>query len=180
MVPTLKRPLIILNLHKFPLRSLYEEGKGTPALVCVELDYSGKAWDIALAYAQAVGCTGAGVIKSTFKEETEADLFGEQAILWRGVHELVKAGFETLIQGGYQPEVTYFEVFHEMELIADLIIRGGMTLVNDSIRLTAEYGALSKGKIVITEDSRRGVKKILDGIQGGSFATEWLLENQAG
>ena len=174
---------VIMTAPKAPgfrVRSLYEEGKGTPALVCVEQDYSGNAWEIALAYAKAVGYTRAGVIKSTFKEETETDLFGEQAILWGGVHELVKAGFETLIQAGYQPEVAYFEVFHEMELIVDLMIRGGMTLVNDCISITAEYGALSKGKFVITEDSRRGMRKILDGIQDGSFATEWLLENQAG
>ena len=174
---------VIMTAPKAPgfrVRSLYEEGKGTPALVCVEQDYSGKAWDIALAYAKAVGYTRAGVIKSTFKEETETDLFGEQAILWGGVHELVKAGFETLVEAGYQPEVAYFEVFHEMELIVDLMIRGGMTLVNDSISHTAEYGALTKGKFVITEDSRKGMKKILEGIQDGSFSTEWLLESQAG
>lgn len=164
----------------FRVRSLYQEGKGTPALVCVEQDYSGKALEVALAYSKAVGYTRAGVIQSTFKEETETDLFGEQAILWGGISELVKSGFETLVKAGYQPEVAYFEVFHEMGLVVDLMIRGGMTLVNDSISHTAEYGALTKGKLVITKDSREGMKKILECIQDGSFATEWLLENQVG
>jgi len=164
----------------FRVRSLYQEGKGTPALVCVEQDYTGKALEFALAYSKAVGYTRAGVIQSTFKEETETDLFGEQAILWGGISELVKSGFETLVEAGYQPEVAYFEVFHEMGLVVDLMIRGGMTLVNDSISHTAEYGALTKGKLVITKDSREGMKKILEGIQDGSFATQWLLENQVG
>jgi len=139
----------------FRVRSLYQEGKGTPALACVEQDYSGKALEFALAYPKAVGYTRAGVIQSTFKEETGTDLFGEQAILWGGVSELVKPGFETLVDEGYQPEVAYSEVFHEMGLIVDLMIRGGMTLVNNSISVTAEYGALTRGKLVITEESRR-------------------------
>lgn len=164
----------------FRVRSLYQEGKGTPALACVEQDYSGKALEFALAYSKAVGYTKGGVIQSTFKEETETDLFGEQAILWGGISELVKAGFETLIDAGYQPEVAYFEVFHEMGLIVDLMIRGGMSLVNSSISDTAEYGALTRGKLVINEESRKGMKEILERIQDGSFATEWLLENQAG
>jgi len=164
----------------FRVRELYEEGKGTPALVCVKQDYSGKALDYALAYAKGVGYTRAGVIQSTFKEETETDLFGEQAVLWGGLLELVKAGFETLVEAGYQPEIAYFEVFHEMGLVVDLMIRGGISLVNNSISTTAEYGAVTRGKSVINEESRKGMKKILEGIQDGSFATEWLLESQVG
>lgn len=174
---------VIMTAPKAPgfrVRSLYQEGKGTPALACVEQDHSGKALEFALAYSKAVGYTRAGVIQSTFKEETETDLFGEQAILWGGVSELVKAGFEKLIRAGYQPEVAYFEVFHEMGLIVDLMIRGGMSLVNSSISNTAEYGALTRGKFVITEESRRGMDEILERIQDGTFATEWFLENQAG
>ena len=164
----------------FRVRELYNEGKGTPALVCVEQDYSGKALEFALASAKAIGYTRAGVLLSTFKEETETDLFGEQAILWGGLTELVKAGFETLVEAGYQPEIAYFEVFHEMGLVVDLMIRGGMTLVNDSISTTAQYGGLTRGKSVITAESRKGMKRILESVQDASFATEWRLESQVG
>ncbi len=162
------------------VRRMYEEGAGVPALVAVQQDYTGQALQIALAYAKGIGCTRAGVIETTFKEETETDLFGEQAVLCGGVTELVRAGFDTLVEAGYQPEIAYFECLHELKLIVDLMYEGGISTMRYSISNTAEYGDLTRGKRIITEETRREMKKILKEIQDGSFAREWLLENQVG
>lgn len=162
------------------VRRVYEEGKGVPNLVAVYQDYSGKAFDIALAYAKGIGGTRAGVIQTTFKEETETDLFGEQAVLCGGVTELMKAGFETLVEAGYQPEIAYFECLHEMKLIVDLIYEGGFSKMRYSISDTAEFGDYMTGKRIITEDTRAEMKKVLSEIQTGEFAKKWLLENQVG
>jgi len=162
------------------LRQLYTEGIGLPALVAVHQDASGKARDIALAYARGIGCTRAGVIETTFAEETETDLFGEQTVLCGGVTALVKAGFETLVEAGYQPEIAYFECFHELKLIVDLMYNGGLTHMRKSVSDTAEYGDYTRGPRVIDDLAKDEMRLILSEIQDGSFAKEWILENQAG
>jgi len=162
------------------LRQLYTEKIGIPALVAVYQDASGKAKDIALAYAKGIGCARAGVIETSFAEETETDLFGEQAVLCGGVTALVKAGFETLVNAGYQPEIAYFEVFHELKLIVDLMYQGGLGYMRYSISDTAEYGDYTRGPRIIDETTREEMEQILAEIQDGSFAKEWILENQAG
>jgi ketol-acid reductoisomerase len=160
------------------VRSQYEEGRGVPCLIAIHQDASGKAKDYALAYAKGIGGARAGVLETTFKEETETDLFGEQAVLCGGVTELIKAGFKTLVDAGYQPESAYFECLHEMKLIVDLINEGGLSFMRYSISDTAEYGDYVSGKRVITEESRQGMKQILSEIQDGTFARNWLVENQ--
>ncbi|MGE4273318.1 MAG: ketol-acid reductoisomerase [Desulfitobacterium sp.] len=160
------------------VRRTYEEGAGVPGLIAVHQDASGRAYDLALAYAKGIGCTRAGVLETTFKEETETDLFGEQAVLCGGVSELIKAGFDTLVEAGYQPESAYFECLHEMKLIVDLIYEGGMSWMRYSISDTAEYGDMVVGKRIITDETRKEMKKVLGEIQDGTFAKNWLLENQ--
>jgi len=162
------------------LRQTYTEGSGPPALVAVHQDATGKAKDIALAYAKGIGCTRAGVLETTFAEETETDLFGEQVVLCGGVACLVKAAFETLIEAGYQPEVAYFECMHELKLIVDLFYKGGLSFMNYSVSDTAEYGGYISGPRIINEETRYEMEEILAEIQDGSFATRWILENQAG
>lgn len=162
------------------VRSEYVRGAGVPALVAIHQDASGNALQTALAYGSGIGATRAGVMETTFQEETETDLFGEQAVLCGGVSELIKAGFETLVQAGYQPEIAFFECMHELKLITDLIYRGGLAYMRYSISDTAEYGDLTRGKRVINEESRAEMKKILGEIQSGQFAREWILENQSG
>ena len=161
------------------LRRLYTEGSGPPALVAVHQDASGKAKDIALAYAKGIGCAGAGVLETTFAEETETDLFGEQTVLCGGVTSLVKAAFETLVEAGYQPEIAYFECFHELKLIVDLMYQGGMSYMRYSVSDTAEYGDYTRGPRVIDDMVKDEMSQILAEIQDGSFAKEWILENQA-
>lgn len=161
------------------VRSQFVEGKGVPCLVAVHQDASGKAKDNALAYAAGIGGARAGVLETTFQEETETDLFGEQAVLCGGVTELIKAGFETLVEAGYQPESAYFECLHEMKLIVDLMNQGGMSYMRYSISDTAEYGDYTTGKRIITEDTRKEMKQVLKEIQDGTFAKNWILENQA-
>jgi len=162
------------------LRQLYTEGSGAPALVAIHQDASGKAKDNALAYAKGIGCTRAGVLETTFAEETETDLFGEQTVLCGGVTSLVKAGFETLIEAGYQPEIAYFECFHELKLIVDLMYQGGLKYMRYSVSDTAEYGDYTRGPRVINELVKDEMLQILAEIQDGTFAREWILENQAG
>jgi len=162
------------------LRQVYTEGKGTPAIVAVHQDASGKARDIALAYAKGIGCSRAGVIETTFAEETETDLFGEQTVLCGGITCLIKAGFETLVEAGYQPEIAYFEVLHELKLIVDLIYQGGFNYMRYSVSDTAEYGDYTRGPRVIDDMVKDEMAQILAEIQDGSFAKEWILENQAG
>lgn len=162
------------------VRRMYADGAGVPGLIAIEQDYSGKAHDIALAYACGIGCTRAGVIETTFKEETETDLFGEQCVLCGGVTELVKAGFETLVDAGYQPEIAYFECLHELKLIVDLMYEGGMGYMRYSISDTAEWGDYIKGPQVIGDESRIAMYEALKEIQEGEFARDWLLENQIG
>jgi len=162
------------------VRSEYVRGAGVPALVAIHQDRSGQALQSALAYASGIGATRAGVIETTFKEETETDLFGEQAVLCGGVSELIKAGFDTLVEAGYQPEIAFFECMHELKLIVDLIYRGGLAYMRYSVSDTAEYGDLSRGKRIITEQTRVEMKKMLAEVQSGEFAREWILENQAG
>ncbi len=162
------------------VRREYQEGRGVPALVAVEKDESKKAFKIAMAYAKGIGATRAGVIQTTFREETETDLFGEQAVLCGGLTELLRAGFETLVNAGYQPEIAYFECLHEMKLIIDLIYQGGISYMRFSISNTAEYGDLTRGKRIITDETRKEMKKILAEIQSGQFAKEWILENLSG
>jgi ketol-acid reductoisomerase len=162
------------------LRRLYTEGLGPPALVAIHQDASGKAKETALAYAKGIGCARAGVLETTFAEETETDLFGEQTVLCGGVSSLIKAGFETLIEAGYQPEIAYFEVCHELKLIVDLIYQGGLSYMRYSVSDTAEYGDYTRGPRVIDDLVREEMEQILAEIQDGSFATEWILENQAG
>jgi len=162
------------------VRRMYVEGVGVPSLVAVHQDYTGNALNIALAYAKGIGSTRAGVIETTFKEETETDLFGEQVVLCGGVTELVRAGFDTLVEAGYQPEIAYFECMHELKLIVDLMYEGGISWMRYSISDTAEYGDLTRGKRIITQETRAEMKRILEEIQNGSFAREWLLENQVG
>jgi len=162
------------------LRQLYTEGMGPPAIVAVHQDSSGKAKDIALAFSKGIGCSQAGVIETTFAEETETDLFGEQTVLCGGVTSLIKAGFETLVEAGYQPEIAYFEILHELKLIVDLIYRGGLSYMRYSVSDTAEYGDLTRGPRVIDDLVREEMIQILSEIQDGTFAKEWILENQAG
>lgn len=162
------------------VRRQYQEGQGVPSLIAVYQDASGKARDIALAYASGIGAGRAGIIETTFREETETDLFGEQAVLCGGVCELMKAGFETLVEAGYHPEMAYFECIHEMKLIVDLINEGGFAKMRYSISDTAEYGDYRTGKRVITEETREEMRKVLHEIQDGTFASEWIQENRAG
>jgi ketol-acid reductoisomerase len=162
------------------LRELYTEGMGPPAIVAVHQDASGKARNIALAYAKGLGCSKAGVIETTFAEETETDLFGEQTVLCGGVSALIKAGFETLVEAGYQPEIAYFEVLHELKLITDLIYEGGLTFMRQTVSDTAEYGDYTRGPRVIDDMVKAEMEQILAEIQDGTFAREWILENQAG
>jgi ketol-acid reductoisomerase len=161
------------------VRRQFTEGKGVPSLVAVEQDASGAALQTALAYAKGIGATRAGVIQTTFKEETETDLFGEQVVLCGGVTELVRAGFDTLVAAGYQPEIAYFECLHELKLIVDLIYEGGISYMRYSISDTAEYGDLTRGTMIIDEETRLIMQEILEAVQDGSFAREWILENQA-
>ena len=161
------------------MRDLFVQGPGVPGLLAVQQDVSGKARDVALAYGKGVGCTRAGVIETTFKEETETDLFGEQTVLCGGVSALIKAAFETLVKAGYQPEVAYFECMHELKLIVDLFYQGGLAYMRYSVSDTAEFGDYSRGPRVVDEHVRAEMQKILGEIQSGQFAREWVLENQA-
>lgn len=162
------------------VRSQYTEGRGVPSLIAIHQDASGKAKDYALAYASGIGAGRAGILETTFREETETDLFGEQAVLCGGVTELMKAGFETLVEAGYQPESAYFECVHEMKLIVDLINQGGFAYMRYSISDTAEYGDYMVGKRIITDETRKEMKKVLAEIQDGTFASRWIMENKAG
>ncbi len=162
------------------VREMFKKGIGVPALVAVEQDYTKQALQVALAYAKGLGATKAGVIETTFKEETETDLFGEQCVLCGGTTELIRAGFDTLVEAGYQPEIAYFECLHELKLIVDLIYERGITGMREAISNTAEYGDLTRGRVIINQDTRQRMKKILADIQSGSFAKEWILENHAG
>jgi ketol-acid reductoisomerase len=159
-------------------RRLFTEGKGVPCLLAIEQNYSGKAKQLALAYAKGLGGTRAGVIETTFRDETETDLFGEQTVLCGGLSELIRAGFDTLVEAGYRPELAYFECLHEVKLITDLINEGGITWMRYSISDTAEYGDLTRGRRIITDETRREMKKILSEIQNGDFAKEWIMENR--
>jgi ketol-acid reductoisomerase len=162
------------------VRRQFVEGNGVPGLVAVHRDASGSARDLVLAYAKGIGCTRAGVIETSFKEEAETDLFGEQAVLCGGVTELVRAGYETLVDAGYDPRLAYFECLHELKLIVDLMYEKGITGMRHSISNTAEYGDLTRGKRVISDPTRQAMRQILDQIQSGEFAREWIAENQAG
>ncbi len=162
------------------VRRQYEEGHGTPVLVAVAQDATGKAWDLAKSYAAAIGGTKAGALVTTFQEETESDLFGEQAVLCGGVTALVNAGFETLVNAGYQPEVAYFECMHELKLIVDLMYEGGESWMRYSVSDTAEYGDLTRGPRVIGEPTRQAMATLLADIQSGEFAREWVAEDDAG
>jgi ketol-acid reductoisomerase len=161
------------------VRRIYTQGEGVPALVAVYQDYTGNAFQTALAYAKGVGATRAGVLETSFKEETETDLFGEQAVLCGGTTALIKAGFETLVEAGYKPEIAYFECLHELKLIVDLIHEGGLSWMRHSISDTAEYGDLTRGERIITNATRDAMRGLLKDIQTGEFAREWILENQA-
>jgi len=161
------------------MRDLFTQGPGVPALVAVQQDVTGKAKDMALAYGKGVGCTRAGVIETTFKEETETDLFGEQTTLCGGISHLIKAAFETLVEAGYQPEVAYFECMHEMKLIVDLFYQGGLAYMRYSVSDTAEYGDYTRGPRIVNDATKAEMKKILGEIQSGTFARDWVLENQA-
>lgn len=162
------------------VRRMYEEGKGVPSLLAIYKDYSGKAKDIALSYAKGIGSLRAGVIETTFKEETETDLFGEQAVLCGGVNELIKYGFEVLVEAGYQPEIAYFECLNELKLIVDLIYEGGIINMWRGVSDTAKYGGLTVGPKIITKDVKELMKKALERVQNGEFAREWVLENKSG
>jgi ketol-acid reductoisomerase len=162
------------------VRRQFEAGQGTPVLVAVAQDATGKAWDLVKSYAKAIGGTRAGALVTTFKEETESDLFGEQAVLCGGVSALVSAGFETLVNAGYQPEVAYFECLHELKLIVDLMQEGGLAWMRYSVSDTAEYGDLTRGPRVIAEPSRQAMTQILVDIQSGEFAREWIAEDDTG
>jgi len=162
------------------VRRQFTEGSGVPGLIAVAQDATGNARALALAYAKGIGCTRGGVIETTFKDETETDLFGEQAVLCGGASELVQAGFETLVQAGYDPEMAYFECLHELKLIADLMYEKGLAGMRYSISNTAEYGDYTRGKRVITEETRESMRQILEEIQSGDFAREWIAENRAG
>ncbi|MCL1853532.1 MAG: ketol-acid reductoisomerase [Peptococcaceae bacterium] len=174
---------VIMIAPKSPghlVRRTYTEGAGVPGLIAVHQDYSGNAYQLGLAYAKGIGCTHAGVLDTTFKEETETDLFGEQVVLCGGMTELVRAGFDTLIEAGYQPESAYFECLHELKLIVDLMYEGGIAWMRHSISDTAQYGDMTVGPRIITEDTRKEMKKVLTEIQNGEFAKNWLMENQVG
>ena len=162
------------------VRRMYEQGGGVPALLAVFRDFTGRAKEIGLAYAKGLGAAKAGIIETTFKEETETDLFGEQSVLCGGTSELIRAGFDTLVEAGYQPEIAYFECLHELKLIVDLIYERGITGMRESISDTAEYGDLTRGKRIITEETRKEMKRILGEIQRGEFAREWILESESG
>jgi ketol-acid reductoisomerase len=162
------------------VRSEYVEGKGVPCLIAVYQDASGKAYDIGLAYAAGIGGARAGVLETTFREETETDLFGEQAVLCGGVTALMQAGYETRVEAGYEPESAYFACIHEMKLIVDLIYQGGFAKMRDSISNTAEYGDYEIGKRIITCETKKEMKKVLEEIQDGTFATHWITENKVG
>ncbi|RJP30236.1 MAG: ketol-acid reductoisomerase [Actinobacteria bacterium] len=162
------------------VRRMYEEGSGVPSLVAVYQDYTGRALGIGLAYAKGLGAARAGVIRTTFREETETDLFGEQCVLCGGVTELIRAGFDTLVEAGYQPEIAYFECLHELKLIVDLIYERGISYMRYSISDTAEYGDLTRGRRIITAETRAEMRRILEEVVSGEFAREWILENQAG
>ena len=160
------------------VRRMYAEGKGVPGLLAVHQDATGNAYKMGLAYAKGIGCTRAGVIETTFKEETETDLFGEQVVLCGGLTALFKAGFETLVEAGYQPEIAYFECLHEVKLIVDLIYEGGIANMRYSVSDTAEFGDVTRGPRIVTPGVKSEMKKILEEVQNGSFAKEWMLENQ--
>ncbi|HOS41680.1 MAG TPA: ketol-acid reductoisomerase, partial [Spirochaetota bacterium] len=162
------------------VRSEYAKGAGVPSLIAVHNDASGKAKQTALAYAKGIGATRAGVIETTFKEETETDLFGEQCVLCGGAAELVRAGFDTLVAAGYQPEIAYFECLHELKLIVDLFYQGGINYMRYSVSDTAEYGDYVVGKRIINENTRAEMRKVLSEVQDGTFAKNWILENMAG
>jgi len=162
------------------VRRQFLEGSGVPGLVAIQQDATGNALQLALAYARGIGCTRAGVIETTFKDETETDLFGEQAVLCGGASELVQAGFETLVDAGYDPQMAYFECLHELKLIVDLMYEKGLQGMRYSISNTAEYGDYTRGKRVITEETRANMRRILEEIQSGDFAREWIAENRAG
>ena len=162
------------------VRELFQEGGGTPGLLAVHQDATGNAKPLALAYAKGIGCTRAGVIETTFSEETETDLFGEQAVLCGGVSELIKAGFETLVEAGYQPEIAYFECLHELKLIVDLIQQGGLSYMRYSVSDTAEHGDYTGGPRIITDETRAEMGRMLAEVQDGTYARSWILENQAG
>ncbi len=162
------------------VRRQFLEGSGVPGLVAVDVDATGDARELALAYAKGIGCTRGGVIETTFKDETETDLFGEQAVLCGGASELVQAGFETLVEAGYDPQMAYFECLHELKLIVDLMYEKGLAGMRYSISNTAEYGDYTRGKRVVTDETRAAMKKILQEIQSGDFAREWIAENRAG
>ena len=162
------------------VRREFERGAGVPSLIAVFQDYSKKAKKKALAYAKGIGATRAGVLETTFAEETETDLFGEQAVLCGGASELVRAGFDTLVEAGYQPEIAYFECLHELKLIVDLLYEGGISYMRYSISDTAEYGDMTRGRRVVSEETREEMRAILQEIQSGEFAREWILENMAG
>ncbi len=162
------------------VRATYEQGHGVPSLIAIYQNASGKAKELALSYAKGIGSARAGVFETTFREETETDLFGEQAVLCGGLTSLIKAGYETLVEAGYQPEMAYFECLHEVKLIVDLIYEGGLAKMRDSISNTAEYGDYTRGPRIINSAVKEEMKKILKEIQGGEFARDWILENQAG
>ena len=162
------------------VRRVYTEGRGVPALIAIQQDASGHAHELALAYAYGIGSTRAGVLQTTFKEETESDLFGEQTVLCGGLTSLIKKGFETLVEAGYAPEIAYFECLHEVKLIVDLIYEGGLASMRDSISNTAEYGDLTRGERVVGDPTRIEMKKILAEIQSGQFAKEWIEEHRSG
>lgn len=174
---------VLLVAPKSPghmVRRTYEEGFGVPGLIAIHQNATGKAQQIGLAYAKGIGCTRAGVIETSFREETETDLFGEQAVLCGGVSALVKAGFETLTEAGYAPEMAYFECLHELKLIVDLMYEGGLSTMRDSISNTAEYGDYVTGPRIVTEDTKKAMKEVLTDIQQGKFARDFMLENQSG
>ncbi|OGP67854.1 MAG: ketol-acid reductoisomerase [Deltaproteobacteria bacterium RBG_13_47_9] len=162
------------------VRREFLKGAGVPSLIAIHQDFTKKAKQTALAYAKGLGATRAGVIETDFKEETETDLFGEQTVLCGGVSELIKAGFDTLVEAGYQPEIAYFECLHELKLIVDLMYEGGISFMRYSVSDTAEYGDITRGKRIITPETRREMKQILEEVQNGTFAKEWILENQVG
>jgi ketol-acid reductoisomerase len=174
---------VLLVAPKSPghmVRRTYVEGFGVPGLIAIEQDATGQAKAIGLAYAKGIGCTRAGVIETSFREETETDLFGEQAVLCGGVSALIKAGFETLTEAGYAPEMAYFECLHELKLIVDLVYEGGLATMRDSISNTAEYGDYVTGPRIVTEDTKKAMKAVLTDIQEGKFARDFILENQSG
>jgi len=174
---------VIMIAPKSPghlVRRTYQNGQGVPCLIAVEQDADGKAKDMALAWAKGIGCTRAGALETSFKDETETDLFGEQAVLCGGVADLVKTGFETLTEAGYEPELAYFECMHELKLIVDLFYEGGLSRMNYSVSETAEYGGMTRGPVVIDKDTKKRMKSILQAVQDGSFAQEWIQETAAG